>query len=465
MPFVRELLKYTNDYFIETGTYQGDTIEIIKNSKKYKNIYSVELSDVFYYNCVTRFINDNNIKIFKGNSRYDLIKIIHNINSNITFWLDGHWSGVANVGCDKDLLCPVLYELDQIKNHHLKTHTIIIDDIRLMDGSHFEVTTEQIIKKIYEINPKYKILFYDDEYAKGDVLVAYIEDIDINTFVNENNICIHNYLTTCKTNPQPPGLGDFIRGTIALFNYSKKYNYNFYIDNSHPIFQYLLKNPLIIKNDNLKETLELLPPLSYNYIDNQINEIFLKNKSFCIMTNSFYTKNTNNSLENFGDISFECKHFLRQIFTPNSDLKKSINIVFEGLNINKNEEFNIIHLRLGDNFIHNDIFDEGTCNILNNKIHDILLNNKNTKSLLLSDSSKIAIKLKEYNPELYYWDNKKIHIGDLKYSDDINLAIKDTLIDFFIMCKAKNIYSYAFNSLSGFSKIVSLIFDINYITV
>ena len=24
MPFINSLLKYTNDYFIETGTYQGD---------------------------------------------------------------------------------------------------------------------------------------------------------------------------------------------------------------------------------------------------------------------------------------------------------------------------------------------------------------------------------------------------------------------------------------------------------
>ena len=32
MPFVNELLKYvTNDTFLETGTYQGDTIKLILN--------------------------------------------------------------------------------------------------------------------------------------------------------------------------------------------------------------------------------------------------------------------------------------------------------------------------------------------------------------------------------------------------------------------------------------------------
>lgn len=463
MPFVRELLKYSNDYFIETGTYQGDTIEIIKDSNKYKYIYSMELSDVFYNNCVNRFINDKNIKIFKGNSRYDLIKIIYNINCNITFWLDGHWSDVSNVACDKELLCPVLYELDQIKQHHLKSHTIIIDDIRLMDGSHFEVTTEQIIKKIYEINPNYKIIFYDDEYSQGDVLVAYIEDV--NAVLNEQKICIHNYLTICKTNPQPPGLGDFIRGTIALFNYSNKYNYKLYIDDSHPIFKYLKQHQLIIKNTKLTDTIELLPPLSYDDIDYKLNILFRRKKSFCVMTNAFYTKNNLGYTENFGDISLECKKFLREIFSPNQEIINDIINILNQINISSNN-YNVIHLRLGDNFIYNDSFDNNVFDNLSTYIDNILQNN-NYNYILMCDSSVMALKFKEKFPSLYYWDSNKIHIGNLKNEKNIDLAIKDTLIDFFIMSQSKNIYYYAFNGniVSGFSKTVSLIYDINYISL
>ena len=111
MPFLNELLQYKNDYFIETGTYQGETVDIAVNNS-FKNVYSMELSDVFYENCVKRFIYNKNVKIFKGNSRYDLYKIISNINVPITFWLDSHWSGVPDVGCDKELLCPLLHELE-----------------------------------------------------------------------------------------------------------------------------------------------------------------------------------------------------------------------------------------------------------------------------------------------------------------------------------------------------------------
>jgi hypothetical protein len=461
MPFVKELLHYKNDYFVETGTYQGDTLDIVINNG-FKNIYSIELSDVFYYNCIKKFLKNQNVKLFKGNSRYDLHKIISNINSPITFWLDGHWSGVLDVGCDKDILCPVIYELEQIRHHHIKTHTIMVDDIRLMDGNHFEVTKDQIEKKILEINPNYKIKYYNDDYAVNDVLVAYIDYINIKT--DETKICIHKYLTSCKTNPQPPGLSDFIRGTIALFNYSKLYNYDLYIDNSHEIFNNLLKNNKIIENNILNQTIELLPPLTYDKIDFELNKLFLQNKSFCIMTNSFYTKDSNGNIENFGEISLECKKFLKQIFTPNYETKNYLNDTYKYLNLNLDEKYYIIHLRLGDNFLHNNIFDKDLFEILNEKIVLLLTKNYNKQFVLLSDSSNMANKLKIKNPKLFYWDNKKIHIGDLNHNN-IKDSVNDTLIDFFMMQNCDKIFSYAFNGTSGFSKIASLIFDKEYVMI
>ena len=275
MPFINDLLNYTNEYFIETGTYRGDTLEIIKNN--YKNVYSLELSNVFYNNSVDRFKHDKNIKIFFGNSRYDLFNIISNINCPITFWLDSHWSCVENIGCDKDVLCPVLYELEQIKHHNIKSHTIMIDDIRLMDGVNFKVTKEEILNKLYEINPDYKIVYYDDYTAKNDVLVAYIET------PNEQKICIHKYLKVCKTNPQPPGLGDFIRGSIALFNYCQKYNYRLLFDNEHELFEVLEKNENIINNNISTTTIELIPPIDYHEIDIKLEKLFLENKNFCLL--------------------------------------------------------------------------------------------------------------------------------------------------------------------------------------
>ena len=265
MPFVKELLNYISDVFIETGTFQGDTIDIVANNNicKPSQIISLELSDVFFTKCTQRFENNPKIHIHKGNSKYDLYDVIKDIPTKITFWLDSHWSGTPNVGCDPITICPILEELDQIKKHHLKNHTIMIDDIFLMNNSEnkyngFPVNLSEILTKIYEINANYTIRYFNDYISDNDILVAYIE---------EEKQCIHHYLTKCVTNPQPPCFADFLRGTIALYNFSKEYGYKLLLDGSeHPLFHFLKKNNNIIINNPYSNTEEYLPPVSYNHI-------------------------------------------------------------------------------------------------------------------------------------------------------------------------------------------------------
>jgi hypothetical protein len=282
--------------------------------------------------------------------------------------------------------------------------------------------------------------------------------------IEYNKICIHKYLSKCKTNAQPPGLGDFIRGSIALFNYSKKYNFDFYFDDSHPLFNNLSKNNKIIKNDIFDETTEILPPKTYNDIDKELNMLFLKDKSFCIMTNAFYTKNSDENMENFGEITHECKLFFKDILTPNKITSDYLKNVFTNLKIDLNKSYSIIHLRLGDNFLWNDTYDNNLFDKFNKKIKELLTNNQDHQFILLSDSSSISIQLKKENPELFYWDNKKIHIGDLK-SNSVSDCVTDTMIDFFIMINCDKMYCHAFNGISGFSKLISLLYDKEYIMI
>jgi hypothetical protein len=182
MPFVHELLNYVHDVFVETGTFQGDTIYEVANNDvcSPSKIISLELSDVFLERCKKRFENNSNVILYKGNSKYDLYDKIKDINTRITFWLDSHWSGTPDVGCDSVTVCPVLEELDQIRKHPINTHTIMVDDIRLMNNTTnkydgFPVNIDQILAKIFAINPNYKIKYFNDHIAQNDVLVAYIE--------------------------------------------------------------------------------------------------------------------------------------------------------------------------------------------------------------------------------------------------------------------------------------------------
>lgn len=72
----------------------------------------------------------------------------------------------------------------------IKTHTILVDDRRLLikstneglDGN-FDITENEIGTAIMKINPEYKIK-YEDSHIKDDIIVAYIPDESASTAAN-----------------------------------------------------------------------------------------------------------------------------------------------------------------------------------------------------------------------------------------------------------------------------------------
>ena len=173
MPSKKEIFqKYINNYFIETGSYLGDGIQQAINAG-FKNILSIELSDKYFNICKNRFINNLNVSIIKGDSFKVLPEIILKINEPITFWLDGHHS------CEDTALgeywVPLIQELDAIKNHEIKTHTILIDDMRCWKEPNpvHGFCTIDVHSKLKEINNLYNF-HYEDGLEINDILVAKI---------------------------------------------------------------------------------------------------------------------------------------------------------------------------------------------------------------------------------------------------------------------------------------------------
>lgn len=164
--------KYLNYYFIETGTYRGDGVKMALNGG-FEEVRTVELSET-YYDMVVKLFKDNpNVKIWHGDSSQLLGEMIADIDEPATFWLDGHYSGGDTAS--GEFTSPILQELDHISKHPIKTHTIMIDDVRDFGTYYFCYTTlDQIVDKIYEINPNYKITF-ERGHVENDILVAYIE--------------------------------------------------------------------------------------------------------------------------------------------------------------------------------------------------------------------------------------------------------------------------------------------------
>lgn len=171
MPLKTNIFKnYPNKYFIETGSYLGDGIQLAIDAG-FKNIISIELSDKYFAICTERFKEHPFVKILQGDSCEVLVDVIKEINEPITFWLDGHYScGDTAIGKH---WTPLMVELQQIKEHTIKEHTIIIDDIRCWrsysEKHGFQLS--DILEKLKEINNKYEIEYFEGEEI-DDVLIA-----------------------------------------------------------------------------------------------------------------------------------------------------------------------------------------------------------------------------------------------------------------------------------------------------
>lgn len=449
MPFIPELLKYRNKYFVETGTYKGETTQLVADSGFFDTIYTLEYDDTFYTDAVKKFESTPNVHCFHGTSRTDLFFVIKDIDQPITFWLDAHWGGGAPT-VDNDIKCPILHELEQIRNHPIKTHTIIIDDMRLMDGQHFSVTIPQIIQKLLEINPNYILKGYADSETINDVLVACIDE--------PAPYCVHKYAKVLPFPTMPPGIGDFLRGTISMILHSQTYTYRFFIDHTcHPIFEWLEPSEYSIHYKIEEHTKYFLNYLDYGdkQIARDLELAFKTGSSFVCSNNAFYLYEGDKPITTLTNT--HAKEVMKKILVPNAKLKSYILDTYKKLGLQSNVPYIVIHLRCGDQSLFNkDMYSQPLVDYFTAKIQDILRENPTVAFVLITDSSAVGRILKERIPSLFYTDLPRIHLGGLNAESS---AIPFTLTEMFIIINSKMILS---NSRSGFSDIPSQIFDIPY---
>lgn len=162
---------FPNKYFVETGTYKGQGLDWAMRDS-FEEFRTIELHPEFYETVKRKYSSKSNVKCYQGDSGEILYEVIKDINDPITFWLDGHYSG-GNTARGKTN-SPILQELALIKRHHIKTHTILIDDVRQMGEEPFDgVTLEQIKAFIKTINSAYKFKRVQG-HIEGDILVAYV---------------------------------------------------------------------------------------------------------------------------------------------------------------------------------------------------------------------------------------------------------------------------------------------------
>lgn len=116
------------DVFVETGTFRGDTVELVKD--RFGEIYTVELSPEYYEQAQARFRGQVHIHFFHGDSAAVLREIAPQLSAaSALYFFDAHWC-VAENAAGESSQCPLLEEIRAIGRLNANS-LIVIDDARL----------------------------------------------------------------------------------------------------------------------------------------------------------------------------------------------------------------------------------------------------------------------------------------------------------------------------------------------
>jgi len=120
-------------HYIETGTYTGQGIKDVM--AHYDFVHSIELSERYYLDAVERFIHYPHVRLYHGNSKVVLPRILNHIQQPVTIYLDGHFSGGDTAFGDENINgvsnAPLLGELEALLTRAYDD-IIIIDDCRML---------------------------------------------------------------------------------------------------------------------------------------------------------------------------------------------------------------------------------------------------------------------------------------------------------------------------------------------
>lgn len=133
-------------YFVETGTHLGHGVQYALDHG-FEQVLSCEFMPERHQHCMERFTSYDNVSLFLGTSLDSIPQMLEQIDAKACFWLDAHDEGGG---------VPTFEELELIKSHPIKDHTIIIDDIPV----YFSNNKKELEKLILSINSEYNIEYF-----------------------------------------------------------------------------------------------------------------------------------------------------------------------------------------------------------------------------------------------------------------------------------------------------------------
>ena len=177
---IKELKQAHNcNIWFETGLWDVESSETslckAVSTDSFDKYCSVEINKDFIEIATRKFKDNNKVILFEGDSK-NLAEYLNKLelqdHDKILFFLDSHGSGLG---------CPLVQELQAIKNLKNNNHVILIDDLRIIRTCKWGeeslkdcVDFEKILKeKILDINQNYKFSYLNG-HIDNDVLLCSI---------------------------------------------------------------------------------------------------------------------------------------------------------------------------------------------------------------------------------------------------------------------------------------------------
>lgn len=164
---VVELKKFLKlDLFVETGTYKGDTLNLVKDL--FGTLYSCEIDEKYFQALEGNFKNFEKIKIFNSTSPLFLsnVKPMYE-NSSALFWLDAHFMSESQADVDLNK-CPLMDELSVIQKIN-DDSVILVDDARYLtspppypnDFKNWPDFTS-VVRRLFALSEKHDLVVFND---------------------------------------------------------------------------------------------------------------------------------------------------------------------------------------------------------------------------------------------------------------------------------------------------------------
>ena len=143
---------------IETGTFAGLMIDAVRD--RFDRIVSIELDPAWHARAVARFGHLSAVTLLQGDSGVRLPEVLATLTGPALFWLDAHYSGPITARGALD--SPIVQELAAIRAHPVAGHVVLIDDMRVFDGTGGYPTVSELVRWIRDADPGSTVDVRDD---------------------------------------------------------------------------------------------------------------------------------------------------------------------------------------------------------------------------------------------------------------------------------------------------------------